>query len=470
MTEGSLLFADDNAESLESLAFAFERSPYVVHKAASGRQAIEILDEKPIDVVVTDLRMPGVDGMGVLRHALRMPAPPAVILLTAFGTVESAVEALSEGAFYYLTKPVNLKELRAQIARAMESQRLKRENERLRAELDEKFGFEGVVGSTPEMSELMNKVRLIAGSRATVLIQGESGTGKELIARAIHYNGPRKKGPFVPVHCAAIAETLMESELFGHEKGAFTGAIARKIGQFEHADGGTLFLDEVGEIPFAMQVKLLRVLETLQFARVGGVEPIKVDVRLVAATNRDLAQMASRGEFREDLFYRLNVVSLHLPPLRRRLGDIPLLARRFVEEFAKQSGRPAPRISREALAALSRYHWPGNIRELRNAIENTMVFLEGGVIEPRHLPPQFAGARDAARPAGLGFGMTLEQAETLLIEQTLENCDGNRTRAAEVLGISRRTLQRKLKELDESGEEDAAAEDLGGDAANAPSL
>jgi transcriptional regulator with PAS, ATPase and Fis domain len=329
----------------------------------------------------------------------------------------------------------------------MAHQRLRRENERLKAQLDERFGFEGVIGETPEMLELMKKVRLVAESRATVLIQGESGTGKELIARAVHRNSPRRNRPFVAVHCAAIAETLLESELFGHEKGAFTGAVSRRRGRFETADGGTLFLDEVGEIPLSMQVKLLRVIETLEFTRVGGTESVRVDVRLVAASNRDLAEQVAQGAVREDLFYRLNVVTLSLPPLRRRLGDLPLLLRFFVEDLAREHERPAPRVAPEALRALSDYDWPGNIRELRNVVENLLVFLEGDTVLPEHLPAQFA-APGKRRSTALGFGPTLEEAEVFLIRQALEAHEGNRTHAARSLGISRRTLQRKIKDLD----------------------
>jgi len=445
---GLLLLVDDNGESLNSLQLAFSRSDYRVLTASNGRSALAVLDEEPVDVVVTDLKMPEVDGMELLRQAVKLDTAPQVIVLTAFGTVESAVEALRQGAFHYLTKPVNLKELRLQVEKAMAHQQLRRENERLRAELDQRFGFEGVVGETPEMLDLMNKVRLIASSRATVLIQGESGTGKELIARAVHRNGPRRHRPFAPVHCAAIPETLLESELFGHEKGAFTGAIARRQGRFEQADGGTLFLDEVAEIPLSMQVKLLRVLETLEFRRVGGVEPIRVDVRLVAATNRELAAEVAKGAFREDLYYRLNVVALHLPPLRRRLSDIPLLVQAFVQEFAREGGRQPPRIDTEALLRLTQYHWPGNIRELRNVVENMMVFLDGDTLRAEHLPPQFLSpAPEAAATPLAPVGQTLQEAEALLIRQALLAQSGNRTHAAEALGISRRTLQRKIKEL-----------------------
>jgi DNA-binding NtrC family response regulator len=450
---GTLLIVDDNSENLASLTFAFSRSSYRVLTAGGGQEAIAAIRGEQPDVVVTDLKMPDADGMEVLRRALGNEPPPAVILLTAHATVESAVEALREGAFHYLTKPVNLKELRAQVEKAMEMKRLERENVRLHSELDDKFGFEGVVGETPAMHELIKKVRMIASARTTVLIEGESGTGKELIAQAVHYNSPRKRRPFIPVHCAAMSESLIESELFGHEKGAFTGALGLRKGRFELSDGGTLFLDEVGEIPLSIQVKLLRVLETLEFRRVGGAEPVKVDVRLVVATNRDLSKEVAEGRFREDLFYRLNVVRLHLPPLRERLSDIPLLVRLFAERISEENGRKPPRVSPEVLARLSSHDWPGNIRELRNVVENMIVFLEGDTLEAGHLPSQFLDAASAASKTrnSIHLGQTLQEAEECLIRQTLDSHGGNRTKAAAALGISRRTLQRKLKEqpLDE---------------------
>lgn len=447
---GVLLLVDDNSESLASLDVAFARSSYRRLTASNGQQALAIINDEPVDVVVTDLRMPEMDGMEVLRRVLALEDPPQVILLTAHGSIDSAREALHMGAFDYLTKPVNLKELRSQVEKAMAVKQLHRENRRLHAELDEKFGFEGIIGQSQEMQEIIEKVRLLAPSRASVLILGESGTGKELIARAIHRNGPRRKRPFVAVHCAAVPETLLESELFGHEKGAFTGAIARKTGYFEQAHGGTLFLDEIGEIPLSMQVKLLRVLETLEFRRVGGVDSIRVDVRFVAATNRDLAEEVRKGNFREDLYYRLNVVTLPLPPLRRRLADIPLLVRSFVDELARENQRTPPRVDPEVINRLTAWQWPGNIRELRNVIESMMLFQEDNVLGPGDLPPHL---RDLSGPgpesrSGLGAGATLEEAETFLIKQALEAHSGNRTHAAASLGISRRTLQRKLKELD----------------------
>lgn len=446
--KGTLLLVDDNAESLASLDMAFARSRYRRLTASNGEQALAILREEPVDVIVTDLRMPDMDGIEVLSRALALEVPPQVILLTAHGSIESAREALQKGAFDYLTKPINLQELRTQVEKAMSVQQLHHENKRLHAELDEKFGFEGIVGQSREMQEIISKVRLLAPSRATVLVLGESGTGKELIARAIHRNGPRRRKPFLAVHCAAVPETLLESELFGHEKGSFTGAVARKHGFLEQADGGTLFLDEIGEIPLSVQVKLLRVLETLEFRRVGGAEPVRVDVRFVAATNRNLAEEVAKGNFREDLYYRLNVVTLPLPPLRHRQADIPLLVRTFVDEIAIENDKKVPKVDPELLNRMIIYPWPGNIRELRNAIESMMLFHEGDTLRAEDLPVHIREAAPMAASARtLDAGSTLEEAETFLIRQALEAHSGNRTHAAAALGISRRTLQRKLKEL-----------------------
>ena len=447
----TLLLIDDDPSNLQALELAFARSNYRVLTAGSGERGIELLDEHPVDVVVTDLKMGEgkADGLAVLRAAQQKQAATPVLLLTAFGTIPSAVEALQSGAFNYLTKPINLSELRVQVERAMEKRRLEVENEELRAQLDQKFGFEGIVGDSPPMRALFDQLRRIAPSRATVLIEGESGTGKELIARAIHQNSPQKRGPFVPVHCASLAESLLESELFGHEKGAFTGAVARKSGRFELADGGTLFLDEIGDIPLSMQVALLRVLETREFMRVGGQQPVTVDVRLVAATNRSLEQAVAEGRFREDLYYRLKVVALRVPLLRERASDIPLLVQSFLNGFARESGRPLPKVSPEAMARLMAHGWPGNVRELRNTIENVFLFHEGNEIAARDLPPNLGAAGNAGDAWKLPVGpqTRLEDAEKEIIRQTVLLCNGNITRAANQLGISRRTLQRKLKEI-----------------------
>ena len=444
-----LLIVDDREENVKSLAMGFARSDYEILTALGGKEAINIIKENDVDVVVTDLKMPDIDGMEIVSFCNSLTPPLSVIIVTAFGTIESAVEALKEGAFDYITKPVNLKELRLQVDRAFEHQRLLKENIYLQTQINQKYGFEGMIGQTAEMQRIFEKARLIAKSKTTTLIEGDSGTGKDLLARAIHYNSPRAKKPFIPIHCAALPETLLESELFGHEKGAFTGAVSRKEGLLELADGGTVFLDEVGEIPLSMQVKLLRVLETKEFMRVGGVRPVNVDLRVICATNKSLAEEVEEKRFREDLYYRLNVISFKLPPLRNRRADIPLFVKTFVDEFAEENDKTVKSISKKAMNQMVSYHWPGNIRELRNCIEGIVVFLQSEEIDVDDLP-DYLRPRDAMEP-GYQFtadlGQTLDSIEKKYIQETLMQAEGNRTHTAEILGISRRTLQRKLKEL-----------------------
>jgi DNA-binding NtrC family response regulator len=451
-----LLLVDDQVDVLEGLKMAFKRSDYTVLAASSGEQAVALMGSEGVDVVVTDMKMAGLDGIGVLRHAQSMDPPPAVIIVTAFGTIENAVDALKEGAYHYLTKPVNVKELRVLVEKAAEHRSLVRENRNLREQIDKRFGIEGMIGDTAEMQSIYDKVRLISPTKANVLVLGESGTGKEVLAKAIHAASPRARKPFVAVHCAALPEALLESELFGHERGAFTGAVSRRQGRFELADGGTILLDEIGEVPLSMQVKLLRVLEAREIQRVGGTDTVAVDVRIIAATNRDLAEEVAEGRFREDLYFRLNVVSLTLPPLRHRRGDVPTLVRHFLADFARENGREIPSITKDALDVLQGYHWPGNVRELRNVIENTFVFLRGNTVDVDNLPSAVVKRKaEASSPEQTGgdsmvkfpLGLPLEEVETEYLKQTLELCDGNRTKAADVLKISRRTLQRRIKEL-----------------------
>ena len=445
----TLMLVDDNEEGLASLQIGFSRSGYEVIAAHGGEQAIKILDERDVDAIVTDLRMPDVDGMQVLAAAMaREPSPP-VIVITAFGTVESAVEALQIGAFTYLTKPLNIKELRAQVAKAMEMQALRRENIELRREINSRYGFEELLGETKEMHDLTHRIRVIADTRATVLIEGESGTGKELVARAIHKNSGRARKPFVPIHCAALSESLIESELFGHEKGAFTGALAKRQGLFEMAHGGTVFLDEVGEVPLATQVKLLRVLESREFLRVGGTEAVTVDVRVLTATNRVLLEEVEEGRFREDLYYRLNVVRVNIPPLRARAADIPLLIDHFLDQFSKEHGKTNVRLTKRALNRLMQFPWPGNVRQLRNVIENLVLFSDGHEVDVDDLSPEVL--TDSTKEITFQVGTPLDHVERKLIERTLLHANSNRTHAAELLGISRRTLLRKIKELSLEG-------------------
>ena len=443
-----LLLIDDDASNRQALELAFVRSDYRVLTADSGEKGIEILNREPVDVVVTDLKMGETDGLAVVRAAQKKQPPPPVLVLTAFGSIPSAVEALQSGAFNYLTKPINLSELRVQVDRAMEKRRLEAENRELKWLLADKLDVSEIVGNSPALRVLFEQLRRIAPSRATVLIEGESGTGKELVARAIHRNSPRAVGPFVPLHCASLPPTLLESELFGYERGAFTGAEARKPGRFDLADRGTLFLDEIGEIPLSMQVALLRVLETREFMRVGGKEPVRVDVRLVAATNRNLENAVAEGAFREDLYYRLKVVSLVVPPLRDRAADIPLLVQHFLAEFAGDTGRKAPAVVPDVMLQLMAHDWPGNVRELRNTVENLFLFRQNEEITVRDLPPHLrTEISDDAWTLPVGPETRLEDVEKEFIRQTLTLCNGNRTLAAQRLGISRRTLQRKVKEL-----------------------
>jgi DNA-binding NtrC family response regulator len=439
-----ILIVEDERSTREGL-LRLLRGEYDVTLAEDGLRGVNLLGRHDYDVVLTDLRMPGADGMEVLRVALARENPAACIVITAYGSIESAVEAMRAGAFDFITKPVNLDQLEVRIRRAMEARHLKAENLALKRRLDQKFGLEFIVGESPVMHEVFETVKQVAPTRATVLLTGESGTGKELIAQAIHQFSGRN-GPFVPVHCAALPSTLLESELFGHEKGAFTGASEQRKGRFELADGGTLMLDEIGEIDPAIQVKLLRVLETRAFERVGGNVTIQTDSRIIAATNRDLKAMVERGEFREDLYYRLVVVNIPMPPLRARPEDIPLLIRRFIDEFSRENSRDISGISEDALNLLCAYDWPGNVRELRNTIERMVVLSRDRELHVRGIPP---GIRDKVAPgtsrgAHRSGSLNLEANERTLIDRALEQTEGNRTRAAQALGISRRTLQRKM--------------------------
>ncbi|OQA87310.1 MAG: Transcriptional regulatory protein ZraR [Lentisphaerae bacterium ADurb.Bin242] len=440
----SILIVDDERGTREALA-KFLRPSYEVTIAEDGEIGLNLLARNHYDLVLSDIRMPGANGLTILDAALKKTPPPPCILFTAYGSIEAAVDAMKRGAFDFVTKPVNLDQLEILIERAFESGRIKEENAELKKRLDSKFGLENIIGSSAVIQKIIENVRQVAPTRATISITGESGTGKELIAQAIHQFS-RRPGRFVAVHCAALPETLLESELFGHEKGSFTGANEQRKGRFELADGGTLFLDEIGEIPLSTQVKLLRVLETRTFERIGGMETLQVDTRVVTATNRDLAAMVAEGAFREDLFYRLDVVSIHIPPLRERQEDIPPLVNHFLAFFAKENGRPPLTISESAMSALCSYSWPGNIRELKNCVERMVVLTRGQIIELDNVPIHI---REKITPGItktiLGTSSCdLERNEKILIARALEECKGNRTKAAEKLGISRRTLHRKL--------------------------
>ncbi len=445
----SILIVDDEKNAREGLARALQRT-YDVQLADHGAKALELVGSQHFDVVLSDVRMPGMDGLTLLQRILARTPQPVVIMLTAFGSIELAVEAMKRGAYDFMTKPINLDRLEMLLQRALRSREVETENRELHEQLNKKFGLESFVGTSLAMQEVYDTIKQVAPSRATVLITGETGTGKELVAHAIHRLSPRAKSPFVAVHCAALSETLLESELFGHEKGSFTGAAERRRGRFELADGGTLFLDEIGEINPATQVKILRVLGERNFERVGGNETIDTDVRLIAATNRDLEQMVAQGKFRQDLFFRLDVVAIRLPPLRERAGDIPLLIQHYLAEFAAENAKKIESISPDAMDLLTAYSWPGNVRELVTAVERMVVLARGDKLTVRDLPVNIrentANTARVSLSAVKGGALSINDAERQLIVRALELHKGNVTKAAIELGISRRTLHRKLNE------------------------
>ncbi len=445
----TVLIVDDERHTREGLQQMLE-DQYDVYLAENADQAFTLMGSETFDLVLTDLRMPGKSGLKVIDKALVLKNRPPVIMMTAYGNVPSAVEAMKRGAYDFLTKPVNLEKLEILMKRALESKSLQTEVESLHERLDFKYSFEGIIGNSNELKEVIERVKLVAPSRASVLVEGETGTGKERIAQAIHQNSNRGQGPFVAVHCAALPANLLESELFGHEKGAFTGATERRIGRFELADGGTLFLDEIGEISLSTQVKLLRFLEQRTFERIGSSKSIKVDTRLVAATNRDLQQMVNEGTFREDLYFRLNVVQITMPPLRERTEDLPILLNHFLGEFAEENHIDAPTFEPGAMQCLRRYSWPGNIRELRNFAENVVVLHRGNVIRDYDLESKFRGeTRSIDGEEKVVSPLDKEENEKRLLREALADAKGNRTSAAKLLGISRRTLHRKLQQWPE---------------------
>jgi two-component system response regulator AtoC len=443
-----LLIVDDEKPTREGLRAALE-DRYDVYIAEDAATAMELLEREHFSVLLTDFRLPNEDGMKLIARAKSLSKPPICILMTAYGSEEIAVEAMKRGADDYIAKGrLQIDELEMRIARALRQQNLETENVSLRQQLETKFGMENIIGESPAMKEVFDVVQQVAPARTTVLLQGESGTGKELVARAIHQLSPRNRQPLVTVHCASLAPTLLESELFGHEKGAFTGAHERRIGRFEQAQGGTLFLDEIGEIDATIQIKLLRFLGERTFERVGSNKTLTADVRLIAATNKNVEELVKTGAFREDLFYRLRVVEIWLPPLRERAGDIPLLAQTFLREFAAETGKDVKDFTAEALETLINYKWPGNVRELRAALEHAVVLCRGDRIAVRDLPPSIraGGAAPGATPQRLltQNDLTVKEAEKQLMVRALKDADGNRTLAAKKLGMSRRTLHRKL--------------------------
>src|SRR5213596_3614927 len=452
----TILIVDDEKHTRDGLRRLLE-DEYDVYVAEDIGGAISVLEREPIDILLTDLRLGSEDGMQLIDRALKMPHPPVCIMMTAYGSVDTAVEAMKRGAYDFVTKPLNLDKVEILIARALQARRMEQENRTLRQQIDDRFGLENILGESLALREVLDIIRQVAPSSANVLLEGESGTGKELAAHAIHTLSRRNQAKFVAVHCAALSPTLLESELFGHERGAFTGAHERRIGRFEQVNGGTIFLDEIGEIDSSTQVKLLRVMsEQRAFERVGGTQTLRADVRVIAATNKNLEQLVREGKFRDDLYFRLNVVRIVMPPLRERKEDIPILVRGFLRHFCKQNQKPLLELRPDAMDALLTYDWPGNIRELRTAIEHGVVMATGPKITLRDLPMAIRQAARAVSPRGISaaeaFGekaspLDLHETEKKLILQALAATNGNVTAAAKKLGISRRTLHRKINEM-----------------------
>ena len=473
----TVLIVDDEKHTRDGLRRLLE-DDYDVYVAADIAGAIDVLEREHIDVLLTDLRLGSEDGMILIDRALKMPRPPICIMMTAYGSVDTAVEAMKRGAYDFVTKPLNLDKVELLIARALQSRRLEQENRTLREQVEERYGLENIWGESAALHEVLDTIKQVAPSSANVLIEGESGTGKELAAHGIHNLSRRNKAKFIVVHCAALSPQLLESELFGHEKGAFTGASERRIGRFEQANGGTLFLDEVGEIDPSTQVKLLRVMgEERAFERVGGNQTLHADVRLITATNKNLEKLVQEGKFRDDLFFRLNVVRITMPPLRDRKEDIPLLVRGFLRHFCKANDKPLLEVTADAMNALLTYDWPGNVRELRTAIEHGVVMATGPKITLRDLPMSVRQTANAPLPRGISpataFGekvnpLDLHETERKLVLQALASTRGNVTAAAKKLGISRRTLHRKINEMNvEKSESNVDGNPPGGELQNA---
>ena len=449
MSRATILIADDSSDIRTIMRYLLNDLGFAVVEAADGNEALEKVTTFRPAIVITDLVMPGMDGLELLRALQQQGADVTTLLLTAQGTVETAVEAMKEGAYDYLTKPVDIPRFKVLLDRVVERLETLREVKALRRQLREHGTFGSLIGNSPEMRKIYQNIEQAAPTSASVLITGDSGTGKELVAQTIHQLSPRAAFPFVAINCAAIPETLLESEIFGHEKGAFTGAADRRQGCFELADRGTLFLDEIGEMTPQTQVKLLRVLQERKFRRLGGRTEQSVDVRVIAATNIDPLEAVQAAKLREDLFYRLNVFAFRLPPLRERKEDLPLLVQAFISEFNARNQKSVAGVDHQAMRMLEQYPWPGNVRELRNVIERATILSAGPFIEPRHLPPVLSGepAKQQQPQVALGPGVTVEEAERRLILMTLEHTRDNKTRAAEILGISLKTLHNKLNKL-----------------------
>jgi len=447
-----ILIVDDEAIVRDFISEVLLRMGYAPLAVESGEKALEYLRRSEFDVVMTDIKMPGISGIDLLKQTLDIWPDCRVIIITAFGTIEQAVDSMKMGAHDYITKPISPDHIEMVVSKALEFKTLKLENRILRREISEKYSFENIIGKAEGMRRVFELIRRASPTDSTILISGESGTGKELVAKAIHYNSARAGGPFVKMNCAALPEGLIESELFGHEKGAFTGAIRAARGRFELADGGTLLLDEISEIQSALQAKLLRVLQEREFERIGSGQTIKTNVRVIATSNRDLKEEVARGGFRDDLFYRLNVIPIEIPPLRRRLEDIPLLCEYFLNKYGQKMGIPARTLSQKAMQIFMGYPWPGNVRELENVIERATVISKNQELGPVDFPPEIAAGISGTLRGGMDVGLTIDNAEKLLILKTLKAQGGNKTKTAELLGISTRTLRNKLQEYGQPDE------------------
>lgn len=452
MASENILIIDDSPEILTQFCNFLKEEGFEVETASDGQAGIAKIEKRFYDLIVTDLKMPGLDGMQVLKYVQENSPDSICIILTGYGTVKNAVEAIKLGAFDYLTKPIKLDEILITLRRALEYRNLRRENINLKNQLRKKYRFENIIGDSEKMQKIFEVIEKVADSDSTILILGESGTGKELIAKAIHYNSYRREGPFIPVNCAAIPSELLESELFGHEKGAFTNAIRTRIGRFELANGGTIFLDEIGDMSPVLQSKLLRVLQDRQFERIGGIKTIKTDIRVIAATHQDLKLAVEQKRFREDLYYRLNVIPIHLPPLRERKSDIPLLAHHFLEHFNRTKKKKIKGFTKEAMDKLIQYNWPGNVRELENTIERVVILLDGEFIKPQDLPEKFQNltwenpSQEIIIPdEGISLEEAVNEFEKKLIMQALQKTGWVKNKAARLLNLNRTTLIEKIK-------------------------
>lgn len=452
--KSQILLIDDEADSCKALSVLLTQAGYRVESCQSGEHALTLMKNRSFDLIISDLLLPGVSGIDILKHVKEDSPETCVILITGNASAETAVEAMKEGALDYITKPFNFERLKLQVAKALEKSRLVMENQYLRQQLHGRYRFDNIIGTSQAMQQVFSRMEKVAGTDSTILILGASGTGKELVAKAIHYNSPRKDKPFIAINCGAIPADLLESELFGHVKGAFTSAIADNQGKFEAANGGTIFLDEIGDMPLQLQMKLLRVLQEHEFERVGSSRKIQLDVRLISATNADLKNQVKAGLFREDLYYRLNVIPIHLPALKERRGDIPQLARYFLEKICTEMDRPQIEIGHDAMQAMELYNWPGNVREMKNIIERTIALTDNSIINCSDLPSdigqQTASAVSSApqiTSKGVNMNVVIADIERAMIEQAMVLGQGIKARAAELLSINRTTLVEKIKRL-----------------------